>query len=625
MKKFNFVSVFILSLFFNLLFADNITVHNMSYDPVFVATYYKKGKNADIVGSEKKIIPQQKIRIKRPDRKILFDRELIFSFDRLDLKKKLSGKSFRNSSRVNIGFMKGNTFYIASKGENLKGYNAVTWKIIKPTLKLFSKSFNKVLDQIRSKISTGVHSKDVSSVRIYSGLCVDEKNYLRKRKPIVKKAIEKFIGDSFEDYQTPNIAFCCSGGGYRAMISSLGSFAGAEKIGLLDCVSFMAGLSGSTWFMSLWTYFGSSVSDYKRDLGIKVAKDLKKTFIDPRIIAKQIGKKIIFSQPVTLVDIYGSILANKFFGDLNKSDRLNIHLSDLIKNIEDGQRIFPILTAVQPGPPFSWFEFTPYESGFSFTNSFIPTWSFGRKFLAGKSQDFAPEQSLGYFMGIWGSAFTLSFSEAIEESQEKMPQKIKNYIKKYTEVRGREETRVSPAKLNNLSYGMNVEFGKMKTLTLLDAGLHFNLPFPPLLRPERKVDIIIVCDASASAHKGAPAVRKAEKWAKERGLKFPKIDYDIIGKNIISVFKDETDKDVPTIIYMSIVKNRKFNKQFDPVKEIQNGFCNTFNFKYTPKQFKLLSGLMEYNIIESKEIIKREIRNKIESKKRIEIEVDEEV
>ena len=623
MKRLNFIYIFVLSLFFNLLFADNITVHNMSYDSIFVATYYQKGKNADIVGVAKKILPQQKIIIKRPDRKILWNRELFFSFDRLDLNKKLSGKDFRNSSMVNIGWMKGKTYYIAPKGENLKGYNTASWKVVRPTLKLFSKPFNKVLDKIRSKISTGAHYKDVAKVRIGSDLCIGEKDYLKKRKPIVKRAIEKFIGDSFEDYQTPNIAFCCSGGGYRAMISSLGSFAGAEKIGFLDCVSCAAGLSGSTWFISPWTYFGTSVEKYKKKLSSKVAKDLKKTFIDPRIIAKQIGKKIIFRQPVTLVDIYGSLLANKFFGDLRKSDRLNVHLSDLTGNIKDGKRIFPISTAVQPGPPFSWFEFTPYESGFSFSNSFIPTWSFDRKFFNGKSKDFAQEQSLGYFMGIWGSAFTLSFSQVIYESQEKMPKKIKNYIKKYIEVRGREETRVSPAKLNNCFYGMNVEFGKIKTLTLIDAGLDFNLPFPPLLRPERKVDIIIVCDASASAHKGAPAVRKAEKWARDKGLKFPKIDYDIIGKNIISVFKDETDKDVPTIIYMSIVKNRKFNAEFDPVKEIQNGFCNTFNFKYTPEQFELLSGLMEHNIIESQEIIKREIRNKIESKKRIEIELNE--
>ena len=33
-------------------------------------------------------------------------------------------------------------------------------------------------------------------------------------------------------------------------------------------------------------------------------------------------------------------------------------------------------------------------------------------------------------------------------------------------------------------------------LTVVDAGLDFNLPFPPLLRPERQTDIFIAFDFS---------------------------------------------------------------------------------------------------------------------------------
>ncbi len=621
MKRLNFIYIFVLSLFFNLLFADNVTVHNMSYDPIFVATYYKKGINANIVGSAKKIPPQQKIEIERPSRKRSYDRELIFSLNEQDLKETLKGISFIKSSILNIGVIKGKIFYIAIKGEILKGYNYTEWKVIKPTLKLFSKPFEQILNQVRNIIYANPHNKEIAKVRISLDICQKEKDYIKKRQPIVKKAIEKFTGTSFDDNQTPIIALCCSGGGYRAMIATAGFARGLEKTSIIDSVSYMSGLSGSTWFMVPWLYSGETVANHNKKLKKIVEKDLKKTFIDPRIIAKQLVKKYIFNQPVSSVDIYGSILANKFFGDLTKSKRLNTNISDLIKNIENGQNIFPIFTAVLPGPPYYWFEFTPYEFGKTMDETFNPIWSLGRKFINGKSKDFAPEQSSGYVMGICSSAYAVPLKRIINELGREMPTKIKKFAKKYIKNWGKEDERISPAKLYNPTYGMNAEFGKMKTLTLIDAGLHFNLPFTPLLKPERKIDIIIVCDASSNAN--GPELRKAERWAREKGLKFPKIDYNVIKKNIINVFKDETDKDVPTIIYMSLVKNIKFNEQFDPVREAQRGFCNTSNFKYTPKQFELLSGLLEYNIIESKEIIKKEIISKIESKKIIAIELNE--
>lgn len=38
-----------------------------------------------------------------------------------------------------------------------------------------------------------------------------------------------------------------TGGGVRAMTSLYGQLAGLRELGLLDCVSYITGASGSTW------------------------------------------------------------------------------------------------------------------------------------------------------------------------------------------------------------------------------------------------------------------------------------------------------------------------------------------------------------------------------------------
>ncbi|KAL0194272.1 hypothetical protein M9458_012568, partial [Cirrhinus mrigala] len=48
----------------------------------------------------------------------------------------------------------------------------------------------------------------------------------------------------------PNIALLSSGGGQRAMVGLLGSLVELNKAGLLDCILYLSGISGSTWCMA---------------------------------------------------------------------------------------------------------------------------------------------------------------------------------------------------------------------------------------------------------------------------------------------------------------------------------------------------------------------------------------
>jgi phospholipase A2 len=264
-------------------------------------------------------------------------------------------------------------------------------------------------------------------------------------------------------------------------------------------------------------------------------------------------------------------------------------------------------------------EYTPFEIGSEFLGSFIPTWSFGREFKNGKSIDNAPEQTLGYHLGIYGSAFTVSINEIKKElpsilgtkffdvAKKLIPKHVTDWMSKHKKI---DDARFSPAEINNFCANLKgIPQQSDALLTLGDAGFAFNLPFPPLMRKERNINIIIACDASATIE-NAPALKGAEAYAREKGLKFPRINYDGLATRSISIFKDETDPSVPVVIYIpwikSIVYQHSKNKKF----------CNTTNFAYKPGQFEALRKAMEDSVTSNKALIVNEIKSWVEKKQK---------
>ena len=148
----------------------------------------------------------------------------------------------------------------------------------------------------------------------------------------------------------------------------------------------------------------------------------------------------MLKQPITNTDYYGNAIARYLLGKGNTvyennyvPDYLTLQLGEQArwqgKNYELPQAYvphlpFPIYTAVTPlrnvePSLFPWFEFTPYQIGTALhagdnkTGMFVKTWSFGRKFKNGISADYAPEQSLEFFLGIFSSAMNSSLKETL--------------------------------------------------------------------------------------------------------------------------------------------------------------------------------------------------------------------
>ena len=70
----------------------------------------------------------------------------------------------------------------------------------------------------------------------------------------------------------------------------------------------------------------------------------------------------------------------------------------------------------------------------------------------------------------------------------------------------------------------------VKKLFLVDAGLAFNSPYPPLLRPQRDVDLFLSFDFSQRFDDKTPPFFElllAEEWAALNNIPFPPIKKEV--------------------------------------------------------------------------------------------------
>jgi len=424
-------------------------------------------------------------------------------------------------------------------------------------------------------------------VRTGTGLGPEEINALHMRLPNVKRSIEQLLGTTISSKATPFIGLASSGGGFRSMIATTGFMRGLQKIGVLDSSMYFSTLSGSTWMSSSWLSQNLSLDDFRTFLRKKVSRNVFKANFDIAAIAKDIETKIYYGQHVSLVDVYGAMLGHFLFGNI-VPDGQKVYLSQLAPKISTGNYPIPVYTSVLDygsGASFDWFEFSPYEAGCQKLKAWVPMAAFGKKFDAGVSTDQAPEPTFGFLMGICGSAFAANIKEILQE--------LETVIFKNMALALTKEFRISPAQVFNFTKNIATSgFSDETYYTLVDGGLDFNIPLPPLLR--RPTDIIIICDASSDiTDNEAPGLHGAENYAQQEDIPFPPINYTGIGKKPVSVFQDNKDADAPIIIYFPS----------------QVAF-STLKFDYSGAEFDKLSDTIEKTVIANKALIVNAIKAK---------------
>lgn len=457
---------------------------------------------------------------------------------------------------------------------------------------------NKAINLARDHYAQDQYCSQLANIRKSNDFCNDEINFCNARLLKIKSALEKLLDKQIDPKKLPKIAIASSGGGYRSMLNLLGSLWAMKATGLLDSILYMSGVSGSTWLMAPWIQSGKSLEELRNFLTQQIQTNFITYNLNYEYVTSQLFCKWLFNQPYSLTDVYGMMLGQQLLGICDSSTPLNLAYQS--KLIEGGNCPMPIYSSVIRSKGYQWLEFTPFEVGSEYLNSFIPTWAFGRPFDNGRSiifgDKYSPALPLDFCLGTWASAFAYLLANP----------EVQAIVKQNTE-NGIAEDALS-ARVCNWNYNVpGTTLFDQPNLELADAGIFINYDLNSLLR--RNVDIIIILDASTN-WRDVTQLQQAEKYWRQF-YKLPPFDYSKILGNVCTVFKDTADTTLPTIIYVPQIKNPAVLK--DP-QNCLNNYCNTFNFVYTPEQSQAIIDNALLNMIDSNQVILDEIKYKINSK-----------
>ncbi|XP_051017849.1 cytosolic phospholipase A2 gamma [Acomys russatus] len=233
-----------------------------------------------------------------------------------------------------------------------------------------------------------------------TGLQEEEKAAVHKRSPKVLEALQKL---NIQADQAPVIAVLGSGGGLRAHIACLGVLSELKELGLLDAVTYLAGVSGSTWALSSFFANNGNMESMEKELEERYEKN-SWHFKESLTKAIQAARRENYS----LTDFWAYLIVSRQMRELQDSN-----LSSIKEQVEEGVMPYPIFAAIDDDlqPEWrkrktqkSWFEFTPHHAGYPALGAYIPITQFGSRFENGKVVRQEPERDLTFLRGLWGSA-----------------------------------------------------------------------------------------------------------------------------------------------------------------------------------------------------------------------------
>ncbi|XP_029988294.1 cytosolic phospholipase A2 [Sphaeramia orbicularis] len=263
-------------------------------------------------------------------------------------------------------------------------------------------------------------------LRFSLALCDKEKQFRQTRREKVMEGIKNLLEDEkprflpSSEEEVPVIAIAGSGGGFRAMVGFSGVMKALIESGVLDCATYIAGLSGSTWYMStLYShpdFPNKGPEEINQELMHRVSSNPLRLLLPQHITSyiQALWNKKATGQPVTFTDIFGMLI-----GETLIPTRMDIRLSDIQEKIKEAQSPMPLFTCLHVKPDVSelmfadWVEFSPYEIGMAKYGTFMTPDLFGSKFFMGTVVRKYKENPLHFLMGVWGSAFSILFNRVL--------------------------------------------------------------------------------------------------------------------------------------------------------------------------------------------------------------------
>ncbi|KAG9279456.1 cytosolic phospholipase A2 gamma-like [Astyanax mexicanus] len=239
-----------------------------------------------------------------------------------------------------------------------------------------------------------------SKVRVGRSLNDAEKQHVAKRR---EKVLQSLIQQNLtiSPDVVPNIAVMGSGGGLRAMVGLLGSLSQLKKEGLLDSITYLSGVSGSTWCMaSLYKEadWSTKLETVKQNIAKRMA-DGKVNWLDQ---ANKLAKYFFTKDNFSLTDIWSALAVSSMVNEVDEH-------SVTEQRDKDANNPYPIYTVIDKQSKYDrlksdpWFEITPDESGYSLMGAFVNTSFFGSKFENGNKIKDQPQMDMLYLQGLCGS------------------------------------------------------------------------------------------------------------------------------------------------------------------------------------------------------------------------------
>ncbi|ELW48131.1 Cytosolic phospholipase A2 beta [Tupaia chinensis] len=428
-------------------------------------------------------------------------------------------------------------------------------------------------------------------VRLGCGPCPEEQAFLSRRKQVVATALKQALqlDRDLQEHEVPVVAVMATGGGIRAMTSLYGQLAGLRELGLLDCISYITGASGSTWALAnLYEDPEWSQKDLagptellktqvtKSKLGVLAPSQLQR-------YRQELAERARLGYPACFTNLWALI------NEALLHDQPHEHkLSDQREALSRGQNPLPIYCALntkeQSLTTFEfgeWVEFSPYEVGFPKYGAFIPSELFGSEFFMGRLMKRLPESRI-------------CFLEA-------------------TKLDG------LPNQLSPVEH----------LLCLLDVGYLINTSCPPLLQPTRDVDLILSLDYNL--HGAFQQLQLLGRFCQEQGIPFPPIAPSPEQQRQpqeCHTFSDPACPEAPLVLHFPLV-NDSFREYSAPgvrrtPEEKEAGEVNLSSsdspyhytkVTYSPEDTDRLLRLTRYNICNNREQLLGALRQAVQRRR----------
>uniref|UniRef100_A0A663EB07 Phospholipase A2 n=1 Tax=Aquila chrysaetos chrysaetos TaxID=223781 RepID=A0A663EB07_AQUCH len=521
-------------------------------------------------------------------------------------------------------------------------------------------------------------------VRLGFDLCMQEQDFLCKRRNYVAPALKKVLQleQDLLDHETPVVAIMTTGGGMRSLTALYGSLRGLKKLNVLDCATYLTGLSGTTWTMSnLYRDADWSQKDLDKQIS-EARKHMTKCKINSlsleylKYYKKQLCQRKREGRKTSFIDLWGLVLESLLHD--------GVQLSDQQRAIDRGQNPLPIYTAVNVKNNYStldfkeWVEFTPYEVGLQKYGAFVRAEDFGSEFFMGRLMKKVPESRICFLEGMWSSLFSLNVlyiwnsshssedfwhrwtRDKIDNIEEEpllplKPHELRTRLctppgPLSSALRGALTDRPCVAQEHNFLKGFqmhndyleNKHFCRWKDtvldtfpneltqseefLSLVDTGFFINTSIMPLLKPERKVDVILFHIASLEN-----ALDQTCKYCSEQGILFPRVDLSEKDRKNLKecyLFDGAETPGAPVLLFFPLINDtfqkykapgqKRSESEMEDGKVDLYGRCSpysTYSIQYTEKAYDRLVQMGEYNILNNKDLIMQALHTAVARKR----------